>query len=78
MTIQDDMKEMIDTWTEIIVNQQRELTEDENNHILKIQDRIIKKMKSEADGLSEEEAWAENFANHRLDYFKDRDKLKRQ
>ncbi len=68
------VKEIVNTWI-IIVNEERELTQDETDHILKLQQKVIEQMRND-DGLTEEELEAENSSNHYLDYFKDRDGMK--
>jgi hypothetical protein len=67
-------KEIVKTWC-IIVDEERELTQDETDYIMKLQEKVIEQMRLE-DGLTEEELEAENNANHFLDYFKDRDHMR--
>ena len=58
------------------VNEGRELSGEEVIHILKVQAEEIKRQIQDDDGLSDEEALAEHFSNNRLDYFKDRDRMR--
>ena len=75
MTLADCAKEMIDMW-QTAINEERELTPDEKQYLLDLQERTIKKEQESNDGLTEEELRYENIANHQIDYFKDRDGMK--
>jgi hypothetical protein len=71
MTLKDHVQEIVNTWM-IIVNEDRELTQEEEDHILNIQKRAIMELKQEDDGLTDEELKAEYYSNKGIDIFGNR------
>ena len=68
MGIKEYAQEIVNTWM-IVVNEQRELTKDEVDYILALQDKAIKEELASNDGLTDDELKAEYYSNKGVDIF---------